>query len=94
MNRDDMLKAAVKRVEADNLGATGFKATKTYDQILDGTIVSVNFMMNDKEESNHVHFDHADQMKVFRWHGDIIQAVAGYRERNFFFRFIELAGIG
>jgi hypothetical protein len=94
MNRDDMLKAAVKRVEDDNSGATEFKATKTYDQILDGTIVTVTFKMNGKEESNHVHFDEADQMKVFRWHGDVIQAVAGYKERNFFFRFIELAGIG
>ena len=94
MNRDDMLKAAVKRVEADNAGATEFKTAKTYDQILDGTIVSVDFKMNDKQESNHVLFDRADQMRVFRWHSDVIQAVAGYRERNFFFRFIELAGIG
>jgi hypothetical protein len=94
MNHDDMLKAAVKRVELDNAEATEFKPTKTYDQILDGTIVTVTFKMNGKEESNHVHFDRSDQMKVFRWHSDIIQAVAGYRERNFFFRFIELAGIG
>jgi len=93
MNRDDMLKAAVKRVEADNAGATGFKAAKTYDHILDGTIVTVTFTMNAKEDSNHVHFDRADQMKVFRWHGDVIQAVAGYKERNFFFRFLEMAGI-
>ena len=40
MNRDNMLKAAAKRVEDDNAGATDFKATKTYDQILDGTIVA------------------------------------------------------
>lgn len=94
MTRDEMLKAAVKKVTDENPEAIEFKAVKTYDQILDGTIISINFKLNGKEEASHVHFDRADQMRVFRYHSDIIQALAGYRERNFFFRFIELAGIG
>lgn len=33
-------------------------------------------------------------MRVFRWTSDVLAAVAGTRERVWFFRFIELAGIG
>jgi hypothetical protein len=34
------------------------------------------------------------ETRVYRWHSDIIQSVSGARERVWFFRFIELAGVG
>lgn len=45
-----------------------------------------------KEDHNLVHFG-PDEMRVYRWHSDVLAAVSGSRERIWFFRFIELAGI-
>ena len=94
MTLDEMKDKARARIEADNLGCTGFKASRVFEHIMEGTVISVSFLTAaGKEESNHVHFGR-DEVRVYRWHGDILAAVAGARERIWFFRFIELAGVG
>jgi hypothetical protein len=94
MTIDEMKEKARLRIEADNPGCTGFKATRVYENVMDGTVVTISFMTAaSKEDSNHVHFGR-NEARVYRWHGDILAAVSGARERVWFFRFIELAGVG
>jgi hypothetical protein len=35
-----------------------------------------------------------NDIRTFRWHSDVLNAISGTRERVWFFRFLELAGIG
>lgn len=64
------------------------------DNILDGTLVTVTFKTDaGKEESNHVHLG-KDEVRIYRWHSDVLAAVAGSREELWFFRFLEFAGVG
>ena len=94
MTLDEMKDKARARIETDNPGCTGFKVIRVFENVMDGTVVSVTFTTPaGKEDSNHVHFGRSE-VRVYRWHGDILAAVAGSRERVWFFRFIELAGIG
>jgi len=61
---------------------------------MDGTLITVTFQTNQgKEDSNHIYFGR-DEVRVYRWHSDALSAVANYKERLWFFRFIEMAGIG
>ena len=95
MTLDEMKEKARSRIEGDNLGCTGFKATKIFENILDGTVVTVTFTTAaGKEDSNHVHFGRNDELRVYRWYGDVLAAVSAAKERVWFFRFIELAGVG
>jgi len=95
MNHDEMREKARKRVEADNPACKDFKAARVFDNIMDGTVITVSFMSPaGKEDANHVHFGSRGETRVYRWHGDVLAAVSGARERIWFFRFIELAGIG
>jgi hypothetical protein len=94
MSLDEIKEKAVERVQADNPASTGFKAGRIYEQMMDGTLVTVTFQSAPgKEDSNHVHFG-KDEVRVYRWHSDVLAAVANYKERNWFFRFLELVGIG
>ena len=94
MTIDEMKEKARLRIEADNPGCTGFKATRVYENVMDGTVGTISFMTAaSKEDSNHVHFGRSEA-RVYRWHGDILAAVSGARERVWFFRFIGLAGVG
>jgi hypothetical protein len=94
MTRDEMTAKAVERVSADNPQGTNFKAYKVYESILDGTLVTVNFEQPArKDDSNQVHFGR-EGIRVFRWHSEVIDAISKAKERNPFFRLIELVGIG
>src|SRR6185436_4186291 len=95
MTLDEMKQQERIRVEADNPTGADFQVTRVWENILDGTLISVTFKATSgKEDSNHVHFARGGETRVYRWHSDIIQAVSGSRERIWFFRFIELAGVG
>jgi hypothetical protein len=95
MTLDELKDKARAKVETDNPGNTNFKAGKVLENILDGTLISVTFQTSaGKEDSNHVLFNKNNEMRTYRWHGDVLNAVAGAKERVWFFRFIELAGIG
>jgi hypothetical protein len=94
MTLEEMKGKAVARVEEDNPGNTGFRVSRVYEHLMDGTLISVSFQSaSGKEESNHVHFGR-DEIRVHRWHGDVLNAAANYKERIWFFRFLEMAGIG
>lgn len=94
MQLDELRKKAEERVASDNPDGKEFRVQKVYENILDGTIISVSFKTPEgKEDANHVHFG-PNEVRVYRWHSDVLNAVSGTKERVWFFRFIELAGIG
>lgn len=94
MTLDDLKEKARARVEADNPESSSFKINKVYENLMDGTLISVSFQTSaGKEDFNHVHFGR-NEIRTFRWHSDVLNAIASTRERIWFFRFIELAGIG
>ena len=93
MTLDEMRAAALARVKQDNPSCTDFTTEKTYENVMDGTVYAIAFKKPDgTKDTNHVYFRGKEE-RVLRWHSDVIAAVAAYRERNWFFRFIELAGI-
>ena len=96
MTTEEMKEKAVAKVEADNSGPgyANFKAVRVFENIMEGTVVSVNFESpTRKDDSNQVYFG-KNEIRTSRWPSDVLSAVSGSRERNWFFRFIELAGIG
>jgi hypothetical protein len=94
MTLEEFKHRALAKVEEDNPGNTGFRVSKVYEHIMDGTLITVTFQTSQgKEDSNHVHFGR-DEVRVYRWHSDALSAVANYKERVWFFRFLETAGIG
>jgi len=69
MTHEEMKRKAEERVTADNPQGTNFKATKVYENILDGTLVTVNFEQPArKDDSNQVLFGKDEIRRVFRWH--------------------------
>jgi hypothetical protein len=94
MKLDELRRKAMERVTTDNPEGIDFRVHKVYENIMDGTVISVFFKTPEgQEDSNHVHFGR-NEVRVYRWHGDVLNAVSGTKERVWFFRFIELAGIG
>lgn len=94
MTLDELKEKARAKVEDDNPGNTNFKVSRVFENLMDGTLISVSFQNSaGKEDSNHVHFGR-NEVRTYRWHGDVLNAIASTRERVWFFRFIELAGIG
>ena len=94
MTLEEMKGKAVGRVEADNPDKKGFRVNKVYERLMDGTLITVSFQdSSGKEDSNHVHFG-KDDNRVYRWHSDVLNTVANYKERLWFFRFLEMVGIG
>ena len=93
MTLDEIKTQAVEKIETDNPDATDVKVYKTYEHVMDGTLVSVSYKHGGKEDYNHVHFGR-DGTKVYRYNTDVFNAVANYTERSWFFRFLQLAGIG
>ena len=95
MNHEAMKKTARERVEEENPKCTEFDARKVYPNILEGTVVTVFFKTAEgKEDSNQIYFGPNEEVRRYRWMGDVLSEVSTTRERVWFFRFIELAGIG
>jgi hypothetical protein len=94
MNIDEMKKEAIARVMGDNPGKTDFEFSRSYDNLMDGTLITVSFRdSSGKQDFSHVHFG-KDATRVYRWHNEVLNAVANYKERRWFFRFLEFAGMG
>jgi hypothetical protein len=94
MKIDEMKENARARVETDNPGKTNFKVSKLYENLMDGTLITVSFQdSSGKEDFNHVHFG-SNEIRTYRWHNDVLNAVSNYKERVWFFRFLEFAGMG
>ena len=84
---------AEAKVQAENPGSTKIRSGDAYGNFLGGTLIDVTFQNIDGKDSiNHVHF--AEEVKVYRVFHDVCEAVASYKERRLFFRFLEFAGIG
>ena len=94
MTLDDMKEKALSKVEAANPGNKNYKPGRVLENILDGTLISITFDTPTKEESNHVHFSSKGEVRIYRWHADVLNAIAGSKERLWFFRFLEFAGVG
>ena len=93
MTHDEMKEKAIARIQEDNPDCKDFKASRTFENIMDATVISVAFKMpTGKEESNHAWF-RGNEIRTYRWHSDILSAVSGTKERQWFFRLIQLAGV-
>ena len=94
MTHDEMKAKAEEQVQVHNPDATNFQATKIYDNILEGTLITVNFDQTSKQnDSNQVLFV-KDTVRIFRWQSEVLDTISRTKERNLLFRFIELVGIG
>jgi hypothetical protein len=95
MTHDEMTKLALEQVKQNDPESSNFKVIKVFDNIMDGAVVSVGFRTptpSDKDDSNHIWF-RGRESRAYRWHSDIVNAVSAYKERRWFFRFIEVAGV-
>ncbi len=95
MTLDEMKKDAATRVQSDYSDGENFTIHQCYEGLMDGTLISVKFnkVGSQKEEFAHVHFSKKGE-RYFRWHSDVLVAVSNHKERSFFFRLLEFAGIG
>lgn len=93
MTLDEMKEQAKSEVISSISNASEIKVSKVYENLLDGTLISVSFKDAGKEEWAHVHFG-KDQPRFYRYHSDILNAVSYYKEKQWFFRFLEFAGVG
>jgi hypothetical protein len=96
MTLDEMREQAKAEVLAVNPKATALKVSKVYDHLMDGTLITVSFQdgsSTGKEDMSHVHFGR-NGVRFYRYHSDVINEVSHYKERSWFFRFLEFAGIG
>lgn len=95
MNHEEMKQMACSRVQEANPRATDFDARRVYQNVLEGTVVTVSFKtVEGREDSYQVHVGRNDEVRLYRWMSDVLSEVSTSRERVWFFRFIELAGIG
>src|SRR5207248_3126218 len=94
MTLDEMKEKAIAEVESNNPSINSPKVSKVYENILDGTLITVTYKdSSGKEELSHVLFGR-DQNRFYRYHSDVLNAVSHYKERIWFFRFLEFAGMG
>src|SRR6266849_4134615 len=86
---------AKEMVAEHNPNIQQFEVSKVYENFMDGTLITVSFQdSTGKKETNHVHFDRDGIPRHHRWHSDVMIAVSHYKERIWFFRFLEFAGMG
>lgn len=94
MKTADMEQAAIEMVQARG-NEVHRPTTKVLSNILDGTLVTVTFRDNEnKEVLRHVLFDKHGEPKYYRWHSEILSDLSYYKERSWFFRFLQFAGVG
>lgn len=69
--------------------------TKVYPNILDGTLIRVTYWDKaNKEHINHVLFDKNNEPKFYRYNSEILSDLSHHKERSWFFRFLQFAGVG
>lgn len=92
---DDTMKEAAKAIVKEYCSeGTNFSVRKVYENIMDGTLIQVAFQnASGSDETGHVHFGKSGP-KFFRWFNDVLNEIGHHKERNFFFRLLELSGIG
>jgi hypothetical protein len=94
MTREEMQEQAKAEVQSANPDSSGLRVSKIYENVLDGTLVTVAFKNKlGNEELSHVHFGRKGP-KFYRYHSDVLSDVSHHKERIWFFRFLEFAGMG
>ncbi len=94
MTLDEMKERAKREVESANLNSTNMNVNKVYENLMDGTLITIAFQdKSGNKEYSHVHF-RGEQIRFYRYHSDVLNDVSHYKERNMFFRFLEFAGVG
>src|SRR5712691_1613765 len=95
MITEELKTIAVETVERDNPEGKGFKIYRAYDNVMDGTLITVTFHdAKDHTEYYHVQLDRGGSPTSYRYNNDVFNAVSNYKERIWFFRFLEFAGMG
>lgn len=94
MTLDEMTEEAKQRVQDNFPDGSDFRVKRHYENVMDGTLVSITFKnAAGKEETSHVHFG-TDETRFYRWHSDVFNAMGNHKERNYFFRLLSLTGVG
>jgi hypothetical protein len=95
MTLDEMKDKAKALVEANNPDKTNFHVSKVYENVMDGTLMTISFSdAGNSSDHNHILFTDDGLTRSYRWHSDVLNAVSNYKERNWFFRFLEFGGMG
>jgi len=102
MTEDEEKEKAIAITKDNNPGKTTFEINRVYEHFMDGTLISVAFPKDPtipmdtpgNKDSNHIYFDSDGTVRRYRWHDEVMTAVANYKERIWFFRFLEFAGMG
>ncbi len=92
--KGEMKRKVLEEVRAANPGSKDHTISNIYENFLGGTLIAVTFKMNDgKDATNHVLLA-TDTVTVYRVFHDVCSAVSSYKERRWFFRLLEFAGMG
>ncbi len=68
---------------------------KVFENILDGTLATVIYKDRDnKEHTRHVLINRKGEPKFYHYHSEILSDLSHYKERSWFFRFLQFAGVG
>jgi hypothetical protein len=95
MTTKELEKIAVNEVLAANPGSTDWEAKNTYENVMDGVLIEVQFTTKEgfRPAINHVHIRQG-RMEVFRSFHEVCAAVAAHRDKSFFFRLLGFTGVG
>ena len=95
MTLDEMKARAQEMVEANHPDGTDFDINKVYENVMDGTLVSVSFKEGThNKDYNHIHFGSDGRTRTYVYYREVLTDVSNYKERIWFFRFLEFAGMG
>jgi hypothetical protein len=85
---------ALKRVPDANLEFSDLQAGTVYHNFLDGILVTVTYKdKQGKQWWSYVHFRDSES-RFYRNSSEVLNTVDTYKERIWFFRFLEFAGTG
>jgi hypothetical protein len=96
--KDDAFKEnAIAMVKQNCPDGINFEVKSVYKNVMDGTLVAISFGKSSEKstctKTAYVHFG-KEGKRYYRWHNALLNAIASHKERIFFFRLLELAGIG
>ncbi len=89
----EMQKEAVTLVQRWNPGCRNAVSGDSYNNFLGGMLIDVEFMtIMEQPAINHVHFVNG-RVRIYTKFGDVCEAVINFQP-NWFFRFLDFAGVG
>jgi hypothetical protein len=102
MTLDDMKEKAIAITKDNNPDKNNFEINNVYENFMDGALISIAFTKDltvnkdapGNKDFNHIYFASDGTVRRYRWHNEVLTAVDNYKERIWFFRFLEFAGMG